>query len=72
MTIKEATAAVFWKAFKALDKTERSELAKKILADQEIYEDLVDHLLIEMSRREKGKDITLDEYLAQRKRRARR
>ncbi|MFQ5863454.1 MAG: hypothetical protein ACE5IC_10090 [Candidatus Brocadiales bacterium] len=63
MTIKEATAEVFYTAFKALNRKQKDALLAKMLKDPEFKEDLVDLVLIEQARKEPGEDISLDEYL---------
>lgn len=63
MTIKEATADVFYTAFKALDRKQKDALLSKMLKDPEFKEDLLDLALIERAREEAGEDISLNEYL---------
>lgn len=63
MTIKEATADVFYTAFKALDRKQKDALLSKMLKDPEFKEDLLDLALIERAREEAGGDISLNEYL---------
>jgi len=65
---RSATVEVFWKAFGALKRAERAALAERILRDRELLEDIYDHLLIEQAKRVRGKAVTLNEYLADRKR----
>ncbi len=65
---RSATVEIFWKAFGALKRAERAALAERILRDQELLEDIYDHLLIEQAKRGRGKAVTLNEYLADRKR----
>lgn len=68
MTISGSpTVEVFWKAFGTLRSAERLALAERILRDRRMLDDIYDHFLIEQSKKEKGKSITLDEYLARRK-----
>ena len=54
---------VFWKAFKSLKKEERRQLATRIMIDEEVSDDWIDHILIERARKEPGQDLTLDEFL---------
>lgn len=66
MTTAEATSEVFWTAFKALSKKERNAIVEKMLSDKEFLEDLIDIVIIEERRKEPSR--SLDEYLADRKR----
>lgn len=54
---------VFWKAFKSLKKEERRQLATRIMIDEDLSDDWIDHILIERARKEPGQDLTLDEFL---------
>ncbi len=63
MTIKEATADVFYTAFKSLNRKQKDALLAKMLKDPEFKEDLVDLALIEQARKEPGEDVPLKEYL---------
>lgn len=63
MTIKEATADVFYTAFKSLNRKQKDALLAKMLKDPEFKEDLVDLALIEEARKEPGEDVPLEEYL---------
>ena len=47
MTTKEATAEVFWIAFRALSKKEREAVVEKLLNDREFMEDLTDIFILE-------------------------
>ena len=67
MKNQEDFVEVFWKAFKSLDKKSRELLAARILSDEELSEDWIDHVLIQRSRAEKGQDVSLQGYLEQRK-----
>ena len=42
MTTAEATAEVFWTAFKTLRKAEREAVIQRLLSDTRIREDLID------------------------------
>jgi len=66
MTTAEATSEVFWTAFRALPKKEREAVVGKMLKDKEFREDLIDIVIIEQRRKEPSR--SLDEYLADRKR----
>jgi hypothetical protein len=56
MTSKEATAEVFWTAFKALPKPEQAAIVARRLGDKEFVQDLTDVALIEHARCERGTD----------------
>lgn len=64
MTTKEATAEVFWIAFRALSKKEREAVVEKLLNDREFIEDLIDIFILEQRKDEPSRP--LDEYLADR------
>lgn len=66
MTTAEATSEVFWTAFRALPKKEREAVVEKMLKDKEFVEDLIDIVIIEQRSKEPSR--SLDEYLADRKR----
>lgn len=66
MTATEAIAEVFWTAFRSLPKKEREAVIEKLLRDREFVEDLIDIAIIEQRKNEPSR--TLDEYLADRKR----
>jgi len=66
MTTAEATSEVFWTAFRALPKKQREAVIEKLLKDKEFMEDLIDIVIIEQRRKEPSR--SLDEYLAERKR----
>lgn len=65
MTITEATAEVFWTAFRALSKKERQAVVEKLLKDREFMEDLIDIVILEQRKDEPSRP--LDEYLAERR-----
>ena len=52
--VKEANAAVFYKAFRSMDSGSRRCLAVRILKDEALLEDLYDHFLIQEAENEKG------------------
>jgi hypothetical protein len=66
MTTTEATSEVFWTAFRALPKKQRGAIIEKLLKDKDFVEDLIDTVIIEQRRREPSR--SLEEYLAERKR----
>jgi hypothetical protein len=47
MTATQATAEVFWTAFRALPKKEKHAVLEKLLRQREFREDLIDIALIE-------------------------
>jgi hypothetical protein len=57
---------IFWQAFASLSKKTRQSLAARILIEENLSEDWIDHVLIERSRNEKGKDVSLEDYLKKR------
>ena len=65
MTTTEATSEVFLTAFRALPKKEREAVIEKMLREKEFIEDLIDIVIIEQRRKEPSR--SLDEYLADRK-----
>ncbi len=65
MTAAEATAEVFWTAFKAMKPKERSAFLDRLIADPEIREDLLDAALIEARKGEPGRPF--DEILAEKR-----
>ena len=65
MTTTEATAEVFWTAFRALPKKEREAIVGKLLRDREFMEDLIDIVILEQRGKEPSR--SLDEYLANRR-----
>lgn len=66
MTSKEATAEIFWTAFKALSKKEQEAVLARLLQDEDFVKDLIDIALIEEARRESGQDVPLREYMEER------
>ena len=61
MTTTEATAEVFWTAFRALSKKEREAVVERLLRDKEFMEDLIDIVIFEQRQNEPSR--SLDEYL---------
>jgi len=64
MTSTQATAQVFWAAFKALRKKERIAVVQRLLQDEELGEDLRYAAAIEARKHEPR--ISLTDYLAER------
>jgi hypothetical protein len=69
MSAAEATARVFWTAFRALRRVERQAVVEKLLKDRQFREDLIDAALIEQRRREPARPLA--QYLKRRAPRAR-
>lgn len=65
--LKEANAAVFYKAFRSMDAASRRRLALRILKDEAVLEDLYDHFLIQEAEKERGRSIPWEEYLVRRR-----
>ncbi len=65
MIATEATAAVFWTAFRALSRKEREAVVERLLMDKEFMEDLIDLVILEQRQNEPSR--SLDEYLADRR-----
>jgi hypothetical protein len=65
MTSTQATAEVFWTAFRALPKKERKAIFEKLLGHKEFREDLIDIALVE--RRQKEPSRPLEDYLEERR-----
>ncbi|MFC1717457.1 hypothetical protein ACFL6S_27600 [Candidatus Poribacteria bacterium] len=63
MTTIEATAEVFWTAFRALPKKEREAIVERLLRDEEFMEDLIDIVILEERQNEPSR--SLDKYLAE-------
>ncbi|MBI5970994.1 MAG: hypothetical protein HY884_07555 [Deltaproteobacteria bacterium] len=68
MTTAEVTSEVFLMAFRALPKRQREAVIEKMLMDKEFMEDLIDIVIIEQRRKEPSRGI--DEYLADRRKKA--
>ena len=69
MSTAEATSEVFITAFRALPKKAREAVVGKMLSDKEFLEDLIDTVIIEQRCKEPSR--SLDEYLSDRKKKAR-
>ncbi len=70
MTRGEATAEIFWTAFRALPRNEQNAVLARLLKDKRFLEDLVDTAIIEQRRNEPSRP--LETYLASRSARKRR
>ena len=69
MSATQATADIFWAAFRSLAKKEREAVVERLVQDREFREDLMD--LVIMAQREKESSRSLDEYLADRRKKRR-
>ncbi|MEW6586793.1 MAG: hypothetical protein AB1442_14455 [Nitrospirota bacterium] len=67
MKAGEATAEVFFTAFKALRNPEKEAFLEKIVNDPELREDLIDAALIEKAKKVKGRAIVAREYFSKRR-----
>jgi len=63
----QATAEVFFTAFKSLKNKEKEAFLEKIISDPELREDLVDLALIEKAKKVKGKSVSAREYFEKRR-----
>jgi hypothetical protein len=63
----QATAEVFFTAFKALENAEREAFLEKVVSDRELREDLTDLALIEEARKVKGKSASARAYFEKRR-----
>ncbi len=66
MKASQATAEVFFTAFKALRKKEKEAFLEKVISDSTLREDLIDIALIEEAKKVKGKSISAKDYFARR------
>lgn len=64
MTQSQATAEVFYTAFRALKESEREAFIRRLLAEEELAEDLRYAAVIE--RRKNEPTVSLDDYLVKR------
>lgn len=67
MKTAEATAEVFFSAFKAMKSKEKEAFFEKVLHDRGLREDLIDIALIEKAKKVKGYPVSAREYFAQRR-----
>jgi hypothetical protein len=63
----QATAEVFFTAFKTLKSEEKDAFLEKVINDPELREDLIDIALIERAKKVRGKSISAKEYFAKRR-----
>ena len=68
MKSDQATAEVFFTAFKALNHHEREALIEKMVGDPRLREELLDIALIEEAKKVKGKALSAKDYFARRRR----
>ena len=62
MKTDQATAEVFFTAFKALKSTEREAFLEKMVNDPRLRDDLIDAALIEEAKKVKGKPVSARDY----------
>ncbi len=67
MKTNQATAEVFFTAFKALKSNEKKAFLEKIIADTKLRNDLIDIALIEKAKKIKGGSISAKDYFANRR-----
>jgi hypothetical protein len=63
----EATAEVFFVAFKALKSKEKEAFLERVIEDRVLREDLIDIALIERAKKTKGSPVSAKEYFAHRR-----
>ncbi len=68
MRTNQATAEVFFTAFKLLKNKEKEAFLEKVINDPELREDIIDIALIEEAKKVKGKPVSAREYFARRSR----
>lgn len=66
MKPNQATAEVFFTAFKSLKNEEKEAFLEKVINDPDLREDLIDVALIEEAKKVKGKAISASEYFSKR------
>ncbi len=66
MTTTDATAEVFFTAFKSLKSKEREAFLEKVLGDSGIRHDIIDIALIEEAKKVKGKAVDARTYFQKR------
>ncbi len=67
MTTSQATAEVFFTAFKSLKSNEKEAFLEKILRNSALRQDIIDMALIEEAKKVKGKPIAAKEYFQKRR-----
>jgi hypothetical protein len=60
----QATAEVFFTAFKAIKNKEKEAFLEKVISDPELREEIIDIALIEEAKKVKGKPLSAREYFA--------
>ena len=63
MTHTDATAEVFWTAFRVLPRKEQQAVLQRLLKEESLRQDLIDLAVIENRRREPSRPLR--EYLAE-------
>jgi len=63
----QATAQVFFTAFKAMEDAERDAFIEKIVNDPRFKQDLIDIALIQDAKKVKGRSVSARSYFARRK-----
>jgi hypothetical protein len=71
MTPSQATAEVFFTAFKSLKSEEKEAFLEKVMGDSEIRHDIIDVALIEEAKKVKGKAVDAKDYFQKRGKTAR-
>ena len=66
MKASQATAEVFFTAFKAMNGAEREAFIEKVLNDSRFKEDLIDIALIEKAKKARGRSVSAREYFSKR------
>ena len=67
MRANQATAEVFFTAFKALKSEEKEAFLERVISDPELREDIIDIAMIERAKKVKGKAVSAKEYFAKRR-----
>ena len=67
MKANQATAEVFFTAFKALKSADRAAFIEKVVSDPSLREDLIDAAIVEEAKKVKGKAISAREYFEKRR-----
>jgi len=67
MNSNQATAEVFFTAFKALKTSEKEAFIAKVVNDPSLREDLIDIALMEDAKKVKGKAVSAKSYFEKRK-----
>jgi len=67
MTTTQATAEIFFTAFKSLKSKEREAFLEKVLSDSGIRHDIIDIALIGEAKKIKGKAVDAKEYFQKRR-----